>query len=152
MHPTIDLTEAAKFYGLRHIPRIVFDSPEDDSYSAVASFTPHGWALHVGSLFDPRENITDSYSEHRYTNAGASPLSRGDAERFILAHELWHAVEWERDFKGTLHETIRENFQSRLGELLGASNDELDGVHDESPLESDADRHAAQAYSLIKIS
>ena len=135
--PTIDLSAAAAAYGLDTVPPIVWDESVGES---IAGFDFGDKSIHVSSLL-MSEDMTDDYSEHRFMAAGAPRLDREDAVRFILAHELWHAAQWTNDYERTLRQSMVE----RYSQLFGA------GLHDELGIEQEADKHAATAYKLVRV-
>lgn len=143
LKPNIDVTEAARAYGLRRVPPLVWDYDEIAAFElgdldalfsgADAAFSPTDWTLHLGTHLLNEDWLTSDYNEGRFKKAGVSVvLGSDDALRFIIAHELWHAVQDEHShecWKGSVY----------------APN------HDKLPSEIDADQHAAKAYKLVKV-
>lgn len=157
----VDLTEAAKFYGLRNVPPVVWDAL--DPHNAAYDYTSR--AIHIDPEFFKQE-FTDEYSEKRFTRAGAGKLDSEDAKRFIVAHELWHARQYELDVDAVHRDKVRMDAQANavyqnayIDSMLGLLTDEeeskvdaeLDRIHDQDPVERSADKHAAQAYKLVKF-
>lgn len=136
----IDLTDAARAYGMSYVPRVVTGPKEllmaiVYGGDPVAAFDADTHTIHVWpDLFnDPQE-----YDESRFHAAGAPTLCGHDRARFILAHELWHAHQ---------HELYGDAVMQR--EAHKANTSEL--AHDSAFIEQDADKHAAQVYKLVKI-
>lgn len=136
----IDLTAAARAYGLTYVPPVVQMLPDDDNYYNEAYFLYTDKTIYIGSLFN--DDNTDDYSEQRFMVAGAPRLNEEDARKFILAHELWHARQWEMDPTGAREQTLKENMAALLGDH---------DAHDRASLEREADKHAAQVYKLVRI-
>src|SRR6185437_4102510 len=97
--PKVDLTEAAKAYGLQTVPPI--NSMEDDDAAMLASFLfgdPEAAYDNVRreidvwpDAFDPPNN----YDQGRFAKVGVGPLDATGKAQFIIAHELWHAKQYE---------------------------------------------------------
>lgn len=137
----IDLTDAAKAYGLSYVPKVVMMDPWDPDYKNSAYFYDVDRAIHVGAVVDG-PNTTER-NEQRFERAGVGYLDEDDAKRFIIAHELWHAKQLELLGSEAMQD---ETWREYLEEMLGVAE------HGEEPLESDADKHAAQVYKLVKLS
>lgn len=133
-HPDIDLSDAARAYGLSYVPPVVWDMDEHGQAQYGAGFSPDDKTIHASEWFFAQD-LTDPYDESRFKSAGAPRLDASDARRFVLAHELWHAAQYERDPVGTL--------------LRGPSSG--DPNHDERDDEQSADKHAATVYRLVRI-
>ena len=125
----VNLNEAAKAYGLQSVPSVAFDN-EPGEHAGFGD----DHMIHVSP--DLVESI-DDYDESRFENAGAGHLSQEDGARFVIAHELWHAKQYEDDPGGLMADTLRYK--------LGIED------HDDSPYEQAADQHAATAYKLIGL-
>jgi hypothetical protein len=139
----VDLTEAAKFYGLQRIPPVVYNPKDSGGYVA---FTFWSWTISYNDDF--LNNAGDAYDEKRFAACGLGRLSHEEAMQFIIAHELYHALQWEQDRTGMFIRTLHEKEE----EMRSNSDSEEDAIHDGDPDENAADQHAAQAYKLIKIS
>lgn len=129
----VDLTRAAQADHITCVPTITYDLP--------AKYGPAGYVddsntMRLGKswrkLYHP-----DAYDQARFAKQGVGPLDDADATRFIIAHELWHARQYELDPMRALIEGAE------------IDNGQLD--HDQAPTEIEADRHAAKTYKLIDL-
>lgn len=158
----VDLTAAAKFYGLQTVPPIVAD--KTISASSVAAYDLRDGMIHVSPQL-MQSDLTDTYDEDRFAAAGAPRLDNENAHKFVIAHELWHAHQEQQYGMARLHEQRGQQMQrerevyvdAAMAEMSGRdvtdqANARLDEIHDGDPMELDADRHAATAYQLIKFS
>lgn len=150
----VDLTDAAKAYGLTFVPPITAASE-----TPTAAWDPDTQAMELNPAFWD-QSLTDDYSQSRFKRAGAPKLDYEDAHRFVLAHELWHARQDQDDPEASREDGYRINAAAGMYEYLNSlgliSDDEavtkMNAIHDTAPSEVDADKHAAQAYKLIKLS
>lgn len=136
--PNIDLTDAARSYGLSYVPPIkqatLFDYLIEGG-DPKAGFDQNAKDITVfASLFQP----PTEYDEKRFLMAGAGRLQYPDSAKFVLAHELWHARQAELDPEGL-----------RYGDNSLEQHSAAD--HDANVYERSADVHAAKVYSQIKI-
>lgn len=143
-----DFTEAAKLYNLHRIPALVYDTEGAFGYAAFHADT---WTIAYGDYLavDTEERMHD-----RLTALGLH-LNKDDAIRFALAHELYHAEQYEREPEAIhedeekLHdEEELEDIQAMLGLDDGSLASE---AHDKDPYEIEADKQGAKAYKLIRI-
>lgn len=132
--PKIDLTDAARSYGLSYVPPVrqadwVDYLTEGDD---VAGFSQSERDIVVfDSLFQP----PSSYDQSRFARVGVGPLDTKGKVQFVLAHELWHARQDELDHDGL-----------KWGDIVHSNAE-----HDSNAYEVSADKHAAKVYSQIKI-
>jgi hypothetical protein len=136
----IDLTDAAKAYGLSYVPEVVLKTSNPLSVllgygDPEAAWDPSGNYIAVWpDVFDP----PDDYDQNRFASVGVGPLDAKGKAQFIIAHELWHARQDEMYGDDVMKDIARRTRVSTE-------------AHDTDTSEKDADRHAAQAYKLIKI-
>lgn len=138
----VDLTDAARAYGLDYVPPVLWDLDASGYGDAVAGFREGDHAIHasVDYLTDPVTFAT-AYEQSRFTNVGAPHLTGDDPIKFVLAHELWHALQYERAPEVMHRSAAQIDFMAMLG---------ID-VHDEDEAERSADVHAAKVYPLVHI-
>jgi hypothetical protein len=144
----VDLAEAAKFYGMKSVPTIIVDRAPGD----FPGFSASDGHIHIAPDTFRLRWTADLVK--RVEKLGVGRLGHEDQIRFEFAHELWHAAQYERDPKGMLRKGIELNIKMEMAELnnlLGMGNGDGETVHDANPMEQDADKHAAQAYKLVKL-
>lgn len=140
MHiPNIDLSEAARSYGLSYVPEVVHTFDDDMTLlfqgDPEAAFDRNDRNIHVfPMLFEP----VDDYDERRFASVGIGPLDTRGKVQFVLAHELWHARQ---------EELYGDDYMGKVSARTLVST----AAHDGDPAEQDADKHAAQVYTQIKI-
>jgi len=136
--PTVDLTEAAKAYNMQTVPPVVLAplTMEDLFYGdPEAAYDNRTGEIEIWpDVFD----APDDYDQGRFAKVGVGPLDATGKAQFIIAHELWHAkqgelhgVEWLRNVAAVTKDTVEQ--------------------HDSNCAEQEADQHAAQVYTLVKI-